>query len=315
MLRRSRRHRNTPCRKNKMHRASCTTSGRIPPSTRARCDAKINLVKKLMQLYPIKKIVIEDIQAYSKDSKHQDSKNWNLEFSPIQVGKNYLYVKLRELVPTLILVEGFTTYTVRSLLNTVKKAKLKSAKIFEAHCLDAWVLAGMGLGHEALEEPDNMSMWCLEPIRLYRRKLHITSPTKDGFRRTYGSTRSMGLKRGSLVHHPKYGHTYVGGSSNDRISLHDLKTTKLISRKVHPNDCKFLKFNTMRIKFVQRVEMTCKICGVVKAVAQKVLKGKLTAEVASVSPACSPECYTTWIYKLGEIGRGGDPLQRKVAYT
>ncbi len=315
MLRRSRRQRNTPCRKNKMHRASCATSGRIPPSTRTRCDAKINLVKKLMQLYPIKKIVIEDIQARTKNSKGVDSKSWNTNFSPIQVGKRYLYAKLRELVPTLILVEGFTTHTIRSLLNTVKKAKLKSAKIFEAHCLDAWVLAGMGLCHEALEEPDNMSMWCLEPILLHRRQLHVINSTKLGIRKTYGGTRSMGLKRGSLVHHPKYGYSYVGGSSNNYISLHDLKTGKRLSQQVEPEYCKFLKFNTMKAKFIQRVEMTCKICGTVKTIAQKVLKGKLTAEVASVSPACSPECYTTWIHKLGEIGRGGNPLQRRVAYT
>ncbi len=315
MLRRNRRQRNTPCRKNKMHRSSSTTSGRILPSTRARCDAKINLVKKLMQLYPIKKIIIEDIQARTKNSKSKGSAAWNTNFVPIQVGKNYMYAKLRELVPTLILVEGFTTHTIRSLLRTVVKAKLKSAKIFEAHCLDAWVLAGMGLGHEALEEPDNMSMWCLEPILLHRRQLHVSNPIKEGVRKNQGGTRSMGLKRGSLAHHPKYGCTYVGGSSSNRITLHDIKTGKRLSRDIHPADCKFLKFNTMKAKFIQRVEMTCKICGIVKAIAQKVLKGKLTAELASVSPACSPGCYTTWIHKLGEIGRGGNPLQRKVAYA
>ena len=39
--RRSRRFRNTPCRKNRSHRGNLSNTGRIPPSTRARCLAKI----------------------------------------------------------------------------------------------------------------------------------------------------------------------------------------------------------------------------------------------------------------------------------
>ena len=311
--RKSRRFRNTPCRKNRSRRGNLSSTGRIPPSTRARCLAKINMVKRLMKIFPISTIVIEDVAARTKKGANH---SWNKCFSPLQAGKKYLYTELQKLVEnTLVLIPGFITSQLRSLLRTVVKAKNKAVKIFEAHCLDAWILAGMGLPHEAIEEPDNMSLYSLEPISLHRRQLHVTQPAKGGVRRDYGGTRSLGLKRGSLVYHPKYHYVYVGGTRNERISLHRLTDGHRLAKNVLPEQCRVLIWNTMKICYIQRSIMTCKICGAIKNIAQKVLHGRLTAEVASLSPACSPECYTAWIHKIGEIGRGGIPLQRKVAYA
>lgn len=312
-LRRSRRFRNTPCRKNHNHRGNLSNTNRLPPSTRARCLAKINMVKRLMKIFPISTIVIEDVAA--RNEKGANS-NWNKQFSPLQAGKKYLYAELQKLVKhDVIMVPGFITHQFRSLLRTVVKAKNKAAKVFEAHCLDAWVLAGLGLPHKSIEEPDNMSLYSVVSILLHRRQLHITQPIKGNIRRDYGSTRSLGLKRGSLVYHPKHGYTYTGGTRSNRISLHRLTDGQRLAQNIRPESCKQLAYNVMKIRYIQRVVMTCKICGMIKTVAQKVLTGKLTAELASMSPACSPECYNTWIHKLGEIGRGGTPLQRKVAYA
>jgi len=61
--------------------------------------------------------------------------------------------------------------------------------------------------------------------------------------------------------------------------------------------------------------MVCKICKTTKAIAQKTLSSGLTAELASLCSTCSPECYNTWIHMLGEIRRGGNPLERRVAYA
>ena len=311
--RRSRRFRNTPCRKNRSHRGNPSSAGRIPPSTRARCLAKINMVKRLMKIFPISIIVIEDVAARTKKGANR---SWNKSFSPLQAGKKYLFAELQKLVKSeVIRIPGFLTFQLRSLLKTVAKTKNKAIKIFEAHCLDAWVLAGMGLPHEAIEEPDNMSLYSLEPILLHRRQLHVTQPAKSGVRRDYGSTRSLGLKRGSLIYHPKYHYAYVGGTSDNRISLHRLTDGQRLAQNVRPEQCRVLSWNTMKIHYIQRAIMTCKICGTIKAISQKVLHGRLTAEVASLSPACSPECYTAWIHKMGEIGRGGTPLQRKVAHA
>jgi hypothetical protein len=213
-LRRGRRFRNTPCRKNRSHRGNLSNEGRIPPSTRARCLAKINMTRWLMTLYPITHIVIEDIAARTRKNTDNESRSWNKNFSPIQIGKTYLYSELQKLVTNKIVTPpGTMTYQIRIALRTVTKTTDKSIKTFEAHCLDAWVLAGLGLPHDAIEEPDNMSMYLLSPILLHRRQLHVMQPAKGGIRKRQGGTDSMGLTRGSLVYHPKYRYTYVGGSS------------------------------------------------------------------------------------------------------
>jgi hypothetical protein len=54
---------------------------------------------------------------------------------------------------------------------------------------------------------------------------------------------SMGLKRGSFVKHDKYGVYYVGGTSNDRISLNNMNGERLC-RNAKVTDCKFLCYNS-----------------------------------------------------------------------
>lgn len=53
----------------------------------------------------------------------------------------------------------------------------------------------------------------------------------------------MGLKRGSLVKHKKVGLCYVGGTSKNRISLHDLGGKRL-GQSFLLEDCKFLCYNS-----------------------------------------------------------------------
>ena len=71
--------------------------------------------------------------------------------------------------------------------------------------------------------------------------------TKGNKRKQYGTTRSLGLNRGTLVKHKKYGYSYVGGSSKGRISLHDIVTNKRFSRNIKVSDCE-IKHN-MRWKY------------------------------------------------------------------
>ena len=55
----------------------------------------------------------------------------------------------------------------------------------------------------------------------HRRQLHRLEPEKGGRRKPYGSTLSLGIKRGTLVKHPQYGKAYVGGTMDGKLSLHD----------------------------------------------------------------------------------------------
>lgn len=92
-------------------------------------------------------------------------------------------------------------------------------------------------------KPDNKEILYLRPLRFHRRQLHVFNPSKGGKRKNYGGTMSLGLKRGNLVKHKKYGLCYVGGCSKDRISLHSM-TGERLARNVKVKDCKFLTYNS-----------------------------------------------------------------------
>jgi hypothetical protein len=75
------------------------------------------------------------------------------------------------------------------------------------------------------------------------------NPIKGGIRKPYGGTMSMGFKQGSLVNHKKYGIAYIGGTSNNRISIHDIKTGERLSQCINSKDCNFICYNSMRINY------------------------------------------------------------------
>ena len=88
VLRRNRRQRKTPYRKNRKNRAR----GGIPPSTKARWNWKLRIINWLKKMFPITIIVVEDIKAWSK----KNQKKWNSSFSPLEVGKKWFYQEVRK---------------------------------------------------------------------------------------------------------------------------------------------------------------------------------------------------------------------------
>src|SRR5215469_948184 len=89
--------------------------------------------------------------------------------------------------------------------------------------LDAWVMAASVSG---AEHPTCTRLWYIVPAILHRRQFHRLQASKGGERKLYGGTRSLGLKRGTVVRHPKDGLCTVGGFDRKRrtISLHDYRT-------------------------------------------------------------------------------------------
>ena len=234
IMRRSRRSRKTPCRKNKMNRSR----GGLPPSTKARWDWKLRIVAQLTKIFPITDFVVEDIKARTK--KH--CRKWNKSFSPLEVGKAYFYAALAKL-GVVRLKQGWETKELRDAAG-LKKTSKKLSEVFEAHCVDSWVLANWLVGGHTL--PDNKMILCVAPIQLHRRQLHALCPAEGGVRRLYGGTRSMGFKRGSLVRHPKWGLAYVGGTSKGLVSLHSLETGKRLCQNAKPQDIKQASNQTWR---------------------------------------------------------------------
>ena len=235
--RRSRRQRKTPCRANRINRKR----GGLPPSTKARWQLKLNVCKWLAKLFPVSAFVVEDVKAVARKG---NGDNWNANFSPLAAGKKWLYENLWKL-GRVELKSGFETFELRE-QHGLKKSGNKLAKAFSAHNVDSWVLANQYVGGHV--KPDNKALLLLTPIQLHRRQLHVFQFSKGGIRRSYGGTRSMGFKRGSLARHPKFGLTYVGGTSNNRISLHSIETGKRLTQSARPEQTSFVCYSSWRTR-------------------------------------------------------------------
>jgi len=235
-MRRARRNRKTRCRQCKRNRL-----GRgLPPSTRARWNAKLRIVEQLRKIVPIQTAVVEDVKAHTRPGQ----KRWNTSFSPLEAGKKYFYRELERIGLTIVLKQGYETKKLRRRFH-LKKTRQKSAKTFESHCVDSWALAASETGAKQLCK----SFYYLVPLKWHRRQLHRLQP-KRGVRRRYGGTLSLGLKKGTLVRHIKYGLCYVGGNLKERFSLHSLKTGTRLTQNAERGDFKVLARIAFRTQFL-----------------------------------------------------------------
>ena len=186
-MRRSRRNRKTPCRQNRINRKI----GGIAPSTFARWNLKLRILNIINKLYPITTVIVEDIKAIT----FKNGKKWNQSFSPLEVGKNWFYEKIKEKFD-LKLVQGFETSELRKSLN-LKKLSNKLSNDWHAHCVDAWVIANSVVGAVA---PTTKRVLLLHPMNFIRRQLHKLQPSKGGYRGKYGGTCGR-IKKGAIILH------------------------------------------------------------------------------------------------------------------
>jgi RRXRR protein len=232
-MRRARRFRlwRRPCRsKNRL-----ADQHRLPPSTRSRWEAKARVAQHLAAIVPLTDVAIEDVQA---EARHGTGGQWNQSFSPVQVGKEHLYRLLKQQGLILHLYTGIVTKHLRDHYGLTKTSQ-KDEPTFSSHAVDAWVLAATTSGAQA---PTCTRLWYGVPHQLHRRQLHRLEAKKGGIRTPYGSTRSLGVKRGTLVQHPTYGRCTVGGYDREkqRLSLHAYKTNRRLTQSAKPADCRRL---------------------------------------------------------------------------
>jgi len=171
-------------------------------------------------------------------TKKGQNRKWNASFSPVQCGKEHFYTLLRNIGLNLILRHGYETKALRDQYG-LKKTSQKNKKSFDSHAVDSFCLASVVSG---LQKPTCKKLWYLVPVRLYRRQLHRLQASVGGERKPYGGTRSLGLKRGTLVKHPKYGLCAIGGcdGKKQRVSVHEYKTNKRLAQNVKVSECKIL---------------------------------------------------------------------------
>ena len=86
------------------------------------------------------------------------------------------------------------------------------------------------------------------PAVLHRRQLHRLQASKGGIRKPYGGTRSLGIKRGTVVWHQKYGLSAIGGFDRQKqtVSLHDYRTNKRLTQKAKVEACRILTWVAFR---------------------------------------------------------------------
>lgn len=217
VLRRVRRSRKCPHRKNRTNRLANTE--RIPAGTRARWDWKLRILEWLSKIYPITDVCVEDIRA--KTIEH--AKKWNQSFSPLEVGKHWFYSEVEKRW-ALLTLQGWETKEIRDRLR-LKKASKKLSETFDAHCVDSWCLAYHTVGGKRV--PDNTDIMCISPIPIRRRELHRQNPQKGGKRPRYGGTTWNGLVKNTLVKHTKHGLTRISGFGKKGISLYSLEGKRL----------------------------------------------------------------------------------------
>ena len=228
-LRRGRRSRKCPNRKNRTNRLA--NSARIPAGTRARWDWKLRILDWLSKLYPVTHVCVEDIKARTIER----AKKWNTSFSPLEVGKQWFYTEIRKRWE-LRTLQGWQTQEIRDRLG-LKKSSKKLAETFDAHCVDSWCLAYHTVAGDSI--PDNTSIFCISPIPIRRRELHRQNPQNGGKRPRYGGTTFNGLVKNTLVKHVRHGLTRISGFGKAGISLSSLEGQRLC-QNAKISDCKVL---------------------------------------------------------------------------
>ena len=241
-LRRGRRYRKCPNRKNRMNRL--TNKERIPAGTRARWHWKLRILDWLSKLYPVSHVCVEDIKARTK----QYQKKWNQSFSPLEVGKQWFYSEIQKKWE-LFTIQGHETKELRDRLG-LKKNSNKTAETFDAHCVDSWCLAYHVIGGEPIV--GNTDIFCISPLQIKRRQLHRQIPQKGGKRPRFGGTMCLGIVKNTLVKHVKHGIAAVCGHQKGGLSLQPIKGGKRLALSAKVADCKILTRLNFRYKRVSK---------------------------------------------------------------
>ena len=244
-MRRARRYRKTRRRAKRFDNRR-RPNGWIPPSTKARWDVKLRIVRHLAKVTPISHVVLEEDKAITKREKRK----WNENFSPIQNGGNHYLSEARKTCADVSTIEAHTLPRLREKYGLSKSGD-KAERSFHSHCVDAWCMAASITG---AENPTDTSIHYTIPLRFHRRQLHRLEPGKGGTRKRYGGTISLGLKKGTLVKHVKHSLCYVGGNLRNRLSLHNPKTGRRITQNAKRSDFKILTRIAFRTQLLPRLK-------------------------------------------------------------
>lgn len=222
--RKFRRARKSPTRKQRNNRAQCKNT----PASKALWETHIRVIDVISFICPVTELSIEEIKAKTREG----SRNWNKNFTPLQMGKFKFFEQVKSLGLNLYRFSGYETFMWRN-YRGFQKTSDKLADKWEAHNVDSHCLAEMVFN----DIPVFKNLIKCTLFNFHKRKLRLFNCKKGGLVQPYGGTISCGIKRGSLVRHKKYGLCTIGGSSRNRVSLHDLTNNKRLSQYGRVDHC------------------------------------------------------------------------------
>lgn len=180
-------------------------STKLAPTIRANVDFRKWLITKLIKIYPISRIIAEDVKFnHYKSTKGR-------AFSLVEQGKTELYNFITSLGIKLETYDGFNTKKLR--VNSFRvdpKSTDKGDKSFNAHCIDSFVLAcnksvsvNINTGEILMNEPIitnqleiNKKVIFIEKVVKIRRYLTLTRGLYKTASRPEGDNYYVKLKGG-----------------------------------------------------------------------------------------------------------------------
>ena len=144
------------------------TSSKLCPTIRSKVEFRIFMMNSLLNLYPISKLVIEDVKF--NHAKHK----WGKWFSLVESGKNYLYNYLKENNVEHSTIVGYDTKKRRiEIYGIDKKNHKKDAKSFYAHCIDSFSIASTEFDlSDVIDVKENKRVYFINRHFLCRRELY-----------------------------------------------------------------------------------------------------------------------------------------------
>ncbi len=228
-------------RRHRQTRFENRRGSKLPPSIRANKDLEYRTITLLCDIYSVKTIVIEEVEAIG-----------NKSFSPVMVGQRYQINRLSKFAKV-TLKKGWETSNLRKYLGLHKEKWKKSLQIPETHAVDAVTLASSEfvkyqtwndiknhgaswVGNVTITE---LQFTILRRPPISRRQLHLMVFSKGGNRRKYGGTTTRhGFRKGDFVEATQGKKTFFGWVSGDtekQVSVSDASWKRLgqcIARKV-----------------------------------------------------------------------------------
>ncbi len=137
--------------------------GWIAPSQKAKVGFKLKIIEELKKLYPITRVVIEDVRF------NHYKKRWGKYFSTVEIGKTKVYETLRRWFKEVKLITGIETANLRESYG-VKKSGDKRERSLHSHAIDALVMCAGELEWRDIRNPSLFYVW--KRYQIPRRQLH-----------------------------------------------------------------------------------------------------------------------------------------------